>query len=326
MKAIRVHELGGPEVLRYEDAPDPTPGVGEVLVRVRAVGVNFADHLMRMGAYASEDPPFILGLEAAGVVQELGPETEGLTEGLTVGEPVIMWGRRTYAQLAVAPAWAVRRAPENMPFEHAAAIPVAFGTAWHALASLARIQPGERVLIHAAGSGVGSAALLLAKHLGAWVAVTAGPAWKLDRARALGADAAISYETQDVAAEVARLTQGQGVNVVLESVGRATFPASVQSLASEGRLIIIGAPSGPHVELDTRLAISRNLTFFGMSIMTSRAFRATVDRFAHDGLRRIAGGQIAPIVDSVFPLQDAAAAHQRMMERAQFGKIILRVD
>lgn len=322
MKAIRVHEKGGPEVLTYEDAPDPVPADEEVLIRVRAVGVNFADHLMRIGAYPTDDPPFIPGLEAAGTIESVGPEVEGLS----VGEQVIAWAPRTYAQLAVAPGWAVRRAPDNMPFEQAAAIPVAFGTAWHALVSLARLQPGERVLVHAVGSGVGSAALLLAKQLGAWVVASAGQDWKLERARAMGADAVVNYASQDIAAEIARCTEGAGVHVVLEGVGRATFPASVKSLAREGRLVIYGAPSGPRVEVDTRLAINRNLTFYGMSITTSPAFKATVDRFARDGLRRLAGGQLSPVVDSVFPLREATTAHQRMMDRAQFGKIVLRVD
>ena len=349
MKAIRVHEKGDPEVLTYEDAPDPTPGPDEVLIRVRAVGVNFADHLMRIGAYETDPPPFIPGLEAAGTIEALGPGVGtqphvGGADGaqldfsggvgaepppwgaLTVGQPVIAWARRSYAQLAVAPAWAVRPSPEGLPFDQAAAIPVAFGTAWHALVSLAKLQPGERVLIHAVGSGVGSAALLLAKQLGAWVVATAGQDWKLERARTMGADAVVNYESEDVAAEISRHTDGQGVHVALEGVGRATFPASVKSLASGGRLVIYGAPSGPRVELDTRLAINRNLTLFGMSITTSPLFPSTIDRFARDGLRRLAAGQLNPIVDSVFPLKDAAAAHRRMMDRAQFGKIVLWVD
>jgi NADPH:quinone reductase len=289
---------------------------------VRAVGVNFADHLMRIGAYDTDPAPFIPGLEAAGTVDALG---EGV-EGLTVGQSVIAWARRTYAQLVVAPAWAVRPAPDGLPFDQAAAIPVAFGTAWHALVSLARVQPGERVLVHAVGSGVGSAALLLAKQLGAWVVVTAGQEWKLERARTMGADAVINYDTQDVTEEISRHTESQGVHIVLEGIGRATFPASVKSLARGGRLVIYGAPSGPRVELDTRLAIARNLTLYGMSITTSPLFPATIDRFARDGLRRLATGQINPVVDSVIPLRDAAQAHQRMMDRAQFGKIVLWVD
>lgn len=321
MKAIRIHEFGGPEVLRYEDAPEPTAGAEEVLVRVKAVGVNFADHLMRIGAYAAGDPPITPGLEAAGVVEALG---EGVS-GLEVGQRVVLWGRQTYAELAVAPEWAVRPAPAHLSFEQAAAVPVAFGTAWHALVSLADVQVGERVLVHAAGSGVGSAALQLAHALGAWVIATAGQDWKLERARDLGADEVINYTDEDVAAQVEVLTVGQGVDVALEGVGKATFAASVRSLAPGGRLVIYGAPSGPRVELDTRLAIGRNLTLYGMSITTSPQFVDTVDRFARKGLPWFDEGRLAPVIDQVYPLAAAAEAHRRMIAREQFGKLILVV-
>lgn len=322
MKAIRVHQTGGPEVLIYEDAAEPKPSPDEVLLRVRAVGVNFADHLMRIGAYPAGEPPFIPGLEAAGTVEALGAEVDGLT----LGQPVIAWGPHTYATLAVTPRWAVRPAPAGLSFEEAAAIPVAFGTSWHALVTLARVQPEERVLVHAAGSGVGSAALLLAKRLGAWVVATAGQDWKLERAHDLGADGAVNYATQDVAAEIARLTDGQGVHVVLEGVGRATFPASLSSLRPDGRLVIYGSPSGPRVELDTRLAISRNITLYGMSITTSPGFPDSVETFTREAFPWFEDGILSPVVDSVYPLQDAAEAHRRLMDRAQFGKIVLRVD
>jgi NADPH:quinone reductase-like Zn-dependent oxidoreductase len=180
--------------------------------------------------------------------------------------------------------------------------------------------------VHAAGSGVGSAALQLARALGAWVVVTAGQDWKLERARELGADATINYSTQDIAEEVQRATDGQGVQVVLEGVGKATFPASVKSLADEGRLVIYGAPSGPRVELDTRPAIFRNLTLYGMSVTTSRLFADSVDAFSRIALSWFEDGRLKPVVDRVFPLAEAGAAIQHMVDRAQFGKIILRVD
>lgn len=321
MKAIRIHQPGGPEVLRLEEAPDPRPGPGEVLIRVQAVGVNFADHLMRMGAYAAGEPPIIPGLEAAGVVEALGPQVVGLSPG----QPVIAWTRRSYAELAVAPAWAVRPAPAGLPIEQAAAIPVAFGTAWHALATLAGVQEGERVLVHAVGSGVGSAALQVAKQLGAWVVATAGQDWKLERARQLGADAVVSYSTQNLVEEVKRLTDGRGVDVVLEGIGRATFPASVSSLGDAGRLVIYGSPSGPRVELDTREAIARSLTLYGMSIVTSPLFQGTVESFVGQALPWFEEGRLKPVVDRVYPLAEAAEAHRRIMDRSQFGKLVLRV-
>ncbi|HZT07769.1 MAG TPA: zinc-binding dehydrogenase [Chloroflexota bacterium] len=321
MKAILVHEPGGPDALRYEDAPDPRPGPAEVLVRVRAVGVNFADHLMRIGAYHGGAPPIIPGLELAGTVEAVGQDVAGLR----AGDRVIAWARRTYAELAVAPAWSVLPMPPGMSFEEAAAIPVAFGTAWHALVTLAGVAAGERVLVHAAGSGVGSAALQIAKRLGAWVVATAGQDWKLERARALGADAVVNYASQNVAEEVRRATDGHGVDVALEGVGKATFAASVASLADDGRCVIYGSPSGPRVELDTRLAIMRNLTFFGMSVTTGRLFSTSVATFAQQALPWFAEGRLRPIVDQVYELRDAPRAHQRMMDRAQFGKMVLRV-
>lgn len=321
MKALVFDEPGGPDVFRLAEVPDPSPGDGQVLIDVKALGVNFADHLMRIGAYPIQPAPFIAGLEAAGTVVACGP---GVT-GLDPGQRVIAWGRRTYAERMLAPRWAVSPSPRGLSFEEAAAIPVAFGTAWHALVVLAGVQPGERVLIHAAGSGVGSAALQVAKQLGAWVVATAGQDWKLDRARALGADAAVNYTTQDVAEEVKKLTDGAGVNVVLEGVGRATFPKSVRALGEAGRMVIYGSPSGARVELDTREAIARNLTFYGMSIVTGPLFESTVASFQKEAIPWFEEGRLKPVIDRVYPLAQAGEAHQRMMDRALFGKLVLTV-
>jgi NADPH2:quinone reductase len=309
-------------MLRLEEAPEPEVGSGEVLIRVHAVGVNFADHLMRIGAYPAGDPPIVPGLEAAGIVERVGPEVDGIA----AGQRVIAWTRRSYAELAVAPAWAVCPAPANLSMEESAAIPVAFGTAWHALVSTAGLQAGEWVLAHAAGSGVGSAAIQVARALGAHVVATAGQDWKLERARELGVEHVVNYQAQeDVAAEVRGVTAGNGVDVVLEGVGRATFPASVRSLAFGGRLVIYGAPSGPRVELDTREAINRNLTLHGISITTSPSFRHTVQAFAGEVVPLFESGALRPVIDRVFFLEEAGEAHQRMMDRAQFGKLVLRV-
>jgi NADPH2:quinone reductase len=319
MKAVRVHEKGGPEVLTFEEAPEPEVGAGDVLIRARAVGVNFADHLMRIGAYPAGDPPIVPGLEVAGVVERVGPDVSGIQPG----QRVMAWVRHSYAELVVAPAWAVCPAPSKLSFEEAAAIPVAYGTAWHALVPLAALQPGERVLVHAAGSGVGSAAIQLARQLGAHVVATAGQDWKLERAKGLGAEDVVNYSSQDVADEVRRITDGTGVDVVLEGVGRATFPASVRSLAFGGRLVIYGAPSGPRVELDTREAINRNLTFYGMSITTNPRFRETIQAFCSEALPWFQSGALRPVIDRVYPMERAGEAHQRMMDREQFGKLIL---
>lgn len=322
VKAVVVPQRGGPEVLHIQEVSDATAGPGQILVRIAAVGVNFADHLIRIGAYATGDPPVIPGLEAAGVVEALGPDAD--TE-LRPGDRVIAWGRPTYAELAAFPSWAVLPAPAGLSFEELAAIPVAFGTAWHALRFLADAQRGEWVLVHAVGSGVGSAALQAAKYLGARVVATAGQDWKLARARELGADATVNYATEDVADGVRRATDGAGVNVVLEGVGKATFAASVSCMAEEGRLIIYGAPSGPRVELDARLAIWRNLSLLGMSVSTSPRFRESIRLVQADLIPGFESGQLRPIIDAIFPLEAAADAHRRLMDRAQFGKLILRV-
>ena len=321
MKALVFDQPGGPDVFHLANVPDLSPGVGEVLIDVKALGVNFADHLMRIGAYPIQPPPFIAGLECAGRVSACGPDVTGLVPG----QPVIAWGRRTYAEQMVAYRWAVSPSPKGFSFEEAAAIPVAFGTAWHALVVLAGVQPGERVLVHAAGSGVGSAAIQVAKQLGAWVVATAGQDWKLARAQDLGADAVVNYETQDFAEEITRLTDGAGVHVVLEGVGRATFPKSLRVLGEAGRMVIYGSPSGARVELDTREAIARNLTLFGMSIVTGPLFESTVASFQKEAIPWFESGRLKPVIDKVYPLAQAGEAHQRMMDRALFGKLVLTV-
>ncbi len=319
MRAIVVREPGGPEVMQVQDVPDPTPGPGDVLIRVHAVGVNFADHLMRIGAYLRQEPPIIPGLEAAGVVEAVGTDVRGIS----VGQAVLALGKRTYAERMVAPAWAVMPAPNGVSLEGAAAIPVAFTTAWHALVTCAGLQPGERVLVHAAGSGVGSAAIQVARELGGRVIATAGQDWKLERARELGAEATINYGTQDVAAVIQAATGGQGVEVVLEGVGKATFAASLTSLSDGGRMVVYGAPSGPRVELDTRPTIFRNLTIYGMAVTTSPRFAETVADFSRRALGWFEEGRLRPVVDRSYPLINAGEAHRRMMDREQFGKLVL---
>ena len=320
MKAMYVREAGFPGELSYEDAPDPTLGDGLVLIRVRSVGVNYGDYLVRLGAYlAKAEFPTIPGMEVAGTVEAVGPGVSGLAPGM----PVIALVEHAYAELVITPALTVLPMPANLDFDQAAAIPVAFGTAWHALTTLANVQPGERVLVHAAGSGVGSAAIPLAKYLGAWVIATAGQPWKLDRARQLGADAVADY--QSVASEVTRLTDGRGVDVVLEGVGKTTFGASLRSLAEGGRLVSYGSPSGPRVELDTLEAIRRNLTLHAMWLGTSAQFPRTLQTFATHVLPAFADGRLAPVLDRVYPLSEAAEAHKRLVDRNQFGKLVLSV-
>ncbi|MCC7104184.1 MAG: zinc-binding dehydrogenase [Chloroflexi bacterium] len=322
MKAIRVYEFGGPEVMRYEDMPDPMAGPGEVLVRVHAAGVNFADHLTRRGAYRGEQPPLTPGLEAAGVVEAVG---EGVSWP-SVGDRVFGWIGHSYAQRAVTTPGRLLSIPEGLTFEQAAVVPVVSATAWMSLGELARVQPGERVLIHAAGSGVGMAAIQVAKALGAWVAVTAGSDWKLERAGKLGADLGLNYSQGDFSELLLAATDGKGVNVALEGVGRATFAGTMRSMAQLGRVVIYGSPSGARVELDTRIAIFRNLTLFGLAITTPARAEQTISSFKAGGLPMLTDGRLRPIIYRQIPLAEAAAAHELLLSRELFGKLVLVVD
>jgi NADPH:quinone reductase-like Zn-dependent oxidoreductase len=318
MKAMFVREAGFPGELSYADAPDPEPGDGMVLIRVHSIGVNYGDYLLRLGAYLAKPTfPTIPGMEVAGVIEATGP---GATR-YQKGQQVVAFVEHAYAELVIAPEATVLPMPAQLSFEQAAAIPVAFGTAWHALTTLANTQKGDRVLIHAAGSGVGSAAIPLAKHLGAWVIATAGQPWKLERARELGADAVCDY--QSVANEITRLTDGHGVDVVLEGVGKTTFGASLKSMAEGGRLVTYGSPSGPRVELDTLEAIRRNLTLHAMWLGTSAHFPATLSSFESRVLPWFEQRTLAPVLDQVYELRQAADAHKRMIDRGQFGKLVL---
>ena len=192
-----------------------------------------------------------------------------------------------------------------------------------ALAELARIQPGERALVHAVGSGVGMAALQIARTLGAWVAVTAGSDWKLERAVAMGADVGLNYSNDDFADALLSATEGKGVDVALEGVGRATFPSTIKCMAPMGRVVIYGSPSGARVELDTRHAIFKNLTLYGMAITTQPRTDQTIKLFKEHGCALLEDGRVKPIIHERFSLQEAGRAHQMLTDRSVFGKLVL---
>lgn len=324
MRAIRVHEFGGPEVMRFEAAPEPVAGPGEVVVRMRAVSVNFGDYLVCRGAYRDQSAsgrPLTPGLEGAGVVEAVG---EGVAWPVA-GERVFGWINGSYAEQVAVSAARLMPIPPALSFEQAAVCPVVCSTAWMALAELARVQPGERALVHAAGSGVGTAAVQTARALGAWVAATAGADWKLERARELGADLGLNYAEGDFAEALLAATGGEGVDVALEGVGRATFPATVRAMAPLGRIVVYGSPSGARVELDTRLAIFRNLTFYGLAITTPPRTEQTIAAYRERGLPLLADGRVRPIIHRRFALAEAAEAHRVMLGREQFGKLVLVV-
>ncbi|HEY0082533.1 MAG TPA: zinc-binding dehydrogenase [Pyrinomonadaceae bacterium] len=340
MKATIFRQHGGAEVLEYADVDEPRIRANEVLVEVRACALNHLDVWTRKGLPGIEIPlPHILGNDIAGVVREVGevvdwvrPGDEVLLQpGVSCGHcadclrgrdnlcaAYDMLGYRRdggYAQLVAAPAVNVIRKPQSLSWEEAAALPLVTVTAWHMLVTRAGVQPGEDVLIHAAGSGVGSIGIQIAKLRGARVIATAGSDEKLERARSLGADEVVNYTRADWPKEVRRLTNKKGVEVVFEHTGAETWPGSITSLARDGRLVTCGATSGYEARTDLRQVFYRHLSLLG-SFMGSKAELL-------DAMKFVERGQIRAVVDRTLPLAEARRAHELMEDRAQFGKLVL---
>ncbi len=326
MKAILYDSTGNPEVLYLGEAPDPQPTADEMLVRVRATALNRADLLQRRGAYAppAESSP-ILGLEVAGEVV-YAPEGTPFTLGERVMAVVTGGG---YAEYAAVPLGMAMRVPEALTWEQAAAIPEVFLTAYLNLFTLGNLQAGESVLIHAGGSGVGTAAIQLAREAGLRVFATAGTPEKLAKCRALGAAFAINYKQEDFAATVRSATNGRGVNAVLDFIGAPNWTANLEVLAIGGRLMLIGFLGGskaPALDLAPILTKSLHVTGttlrrtpLSQKIALTRAFEA----FA---MPHFVSGALQPVLDRIFPLAEAAAAHAYMETNQNIGKIVLRVD
>ena len=317
MKAVRIHEDGGPEVLRYEDVPDPVPGEGEVLVELRAASLNHLDLWLRKGL-PSVPKPRILGADGAGVIAGTD-ERVVINPGLAHEGGVLVLGEHrdgTHAELVVVPRTAVHPIPAGLSFEEAAAFPLVFETAYRMLITKAALQAGEWVLIWGIGSGVATAALAIAKALGANAIVTSSSESKLARARELGADATIDHATEDVPARVRDVTGG-GAHVVVEHVGEATWARSLASARTGGRIVVCGATSGPSPPAALHRIWWRELEIYGSTMGTPADFKGAYDL--------IAAGKARPIVDSVFPLAEARAAHERMERGEQLGKIVFRI-
>ncbi len=340
MKAVIFTQHGGPEVLQYTDAPDPKPHANEVLVEVRACALNHLDVWVRGGLPGIQIPlPHILGNDIAGVVRQVGelvgwvnPGDEVMLQpGVSCGhcagclagqdnlcpEYDILGYRRSggYAELVTAPGVNVIPKPENLTWEEAAAVPLVTLTAWHMLVTRAKVQPGENVLVHAAGSGVGSIGIQLAKLLGARVIATAGSEEKRAKAKELGADEVVDYTKSDWPKEVKRLTNRNGVDVVFEHTGTATWAGSIAALRNSGRLVTCGATSGFDARTDLRQVFYRQLSILG-SFMGSKAELL-------EALPFIQAGALKPVVDRSLPLAEARRAHELMEDRAHFGKLVL---
>ena len=341
MKATIFKQHGGPEVLEYADVPDPRIRADEVLIEVKACALNHLDIFVRGGLPGIEIPlPHILGNDIAGMVREVGelvtwakPGDEVMVNpGVSCGhcdaclsgednlcrEYDIMGYRRNggYAELVAVPGVNIVPKPPELSWEEAAALPLVTVTAWHMLVTRVNVQPGETVLVHAAGSGVGSIAIQIAKLRGARVITTASTGEKLEKARELGADEAINYTQADWPKEVRRLTDRKGVDVVVEHTGAATWPGSISSLKNNGRLVTCGATSGYDARTDLRQVFYRHLNILG-SFMGSKAELLDALKFVRDG-------KIRAVVDRVLPLSEARQAHEVIENRAQFGKVVLK--
>ena len=316
---------GGPEQLQLGDAPDPVPGEREVVIDVHAAALNRADLLQRRGLYPP--PPGaspILGLECAGVVRALGPGVSAARVGDRVMALLAGGG---YAEQVAVNEQLLLPLPERFSFEQAAAVPEAFLTASEGLFGLGRVMPGEWVLVHAAASGVGSAAVQLARAAGAQVlATTTGK--KCGAVRALGAERVVDREQEDFVAVAREVTAGRGVDVILDLVGAAYAARHAECLAVLGRHVVVGLVGGAKAEIDLGRLLQKRHSLLGL-VMRSRPLHdriAVVERFRRTWLERLSDGRLRPIVDSTFPLAEAARAHEHMEKNENVGKIVLRVE
>src|SRR5437879_1800779 len=340
MKAIIFHQHGAPEVLKYKDAPEPSIRPNEVIVHVKACALNHLDLWVRRGIPGVPIPlPHIPGSDISGEIAQIGAEVSTVRVGQKVAlAPLVSCGKCAAcvagldnhcreatnlgymidggcAEFVRAPEVNCMPYPENLSFEEAASIPLVFQTAWHMLVARAELQPGEDVLVLGAGSGVGSAAIQIAKFFGARVLATASTDEKLEKAKQLGADDLINHKTQKIREEVRRVTNKRGVDVVFEHVGTATWDDSLASLALGGRLVTCGATTGYDAKVDLRFLFSRQLSLLGSYMRTKSEL--------HTIMKLVAAGILQPVVDRVFPVAQAAAAHLYLESSAQCRTVVL---
>jgi NADPH:quinone reductase-like Zn-dependent oxidoreductase len=333
MKAVMLRALGAPEVLRLEDTPDPWPGPGEAVVRLRAAALNHRDVWIRTGRYAGITLPIILGSDGAGVVVETGDGVDRAWRGREVIiDPTIDWGddervqsnafqilglprNGTYAELVTVPADSLHDRPHQLSWEEAAAVPLASVTAYRAVATRAHVQPGETVVVTGIGGGVATCALLIASRLGASVYVTSGSNAKLEAAGRHGAAGGVNHGDPEWTKALIALIGGRP-DVVIDGAGGETFNRALDLVKPGGRVVSYGATTGPVQNLEVRRIFWKQLNVLGSTMGSRRDFAAMLTLYA-DGMR--------PIVDTVLPLEHAADAHRRMEEGKQFGKIVLTI-
>lgn len=319
MRAIRIHQFGGPEVMRLENVPDPEPGAGQVIVRVHAAGVNPVDTYVRSGSYAVKPSlPYTPGMDAGGTVEAMGPDVRGVTVGDRVYTAGTISG--AYAELALSKASQVHPLPERVTFAQGAGINVPYATACRALFFLrARAMPGETVLVHGASGGVGIAGMQLARAAGMTVIGTAGT----ERGRKLvaeqGAHHVVDHHTPNYLNQIMGLTNGRGVDFILEMLANVNLAKDLTILAKGGRIVVIG--NRGTIEIDPRMAMTRDATILGMTLMnTSEPETASIHAALSAGLEN---GTLRPVVGHEIPLADAPRAHQAIMEPGAHGKIVL---
>jgi putative PIG3 family NAD(P)H quinone oxidoreductase len=323
MRAVVVDAPGGPEVLHVAERPDPRAGDGEITVRVAAAGVNRADLLQRMGHYPP--PPGasdILGLEVSGVVASVGAGVAGVSEGDRVMALLEGGG---YAELAAVRDTQAVPVPASIDLIDAGGIPEVFITAHDALFTRARLQPGETVLIHGGGGGVGTAAIQLARQHGCRVLVTAGSAAKLARCAELGADAGIDYSREDFVTRTRELTDGWGADVVLDIMGASYLGQNLDVVATDGRIVVIGMQGGTHADIDLGVMMRRRVSLISTALRARPAAQkaAIVAAFAGDVVPKLTAGVLRPVIDRVLPFEAADEAHRLMETGALVGKILL---
>ena len=323
MKAIRIHETGGPEVMHLEEIETPVPGENEVLIKVAAAGINYADLMRRQGTYLTRTrTPATLGLEVAGTVAALGPGVSSPAPGTRVVS-IVDGG---YAEYAVANAGMVIPIPEALDFVHAAAFPIQGLTAYQLLRDAARLQPGESVLVQAAAGGVGTLAVQLARLMQAGKVIgTASNASKLDLVRQLGADTAIDYTKENWVDEVKAATDGRGADIILEMVGGTIGEQSLRCLAPFGRMVVFGAASGQAVQFTGRQLMYRNQAIIGYWLSAWMQRTDRIAAAASELMQFLAAGKLRIIVGQTFPLAQAAEAHRAIAERRTTGKVVLLV-
>ena len=339
MKAVRIHQFGGPEVLTYEDIPDPQPRKDQVLVRVKACSLNHLDLWVRKGLPGVK-LPHILGSDIAGEVVEAGEYVSGITSGQRViVAPIYFCGHcakclaglqnqcREFTvignavdggdcELFAAPATNIIAIPDSLDFNQAASVPLVFVTAWHMLVGLAGVRTGQTVLVLGASSGVGIAAIQIAKLFHCRVITTAGNEEKLEKARTLlGADHGIDHYKQKISDEVRKITDKEGVDIVVEHVGAATWDESMKCLKTAGTLVTCGATTGPNAAIDLRHLFARQLRLLGSYMGTMAELR--------DVLSHIFAGRLKPVLDRTFPLTELRAAHEYLEDSRMFGKVVV---